>query len=380
MLELAKQQEITRAQELKTREAEAEAATARGAADRERAHFEELRKTNAQQAQTKAQLARYEDELARKRMAAEHEAARERNAGACGGGATAPAAASPALTTHFRAAETVRMQEAVAEKQESMRQATEERIQASRRQTDVMKAELERENLRAKALADAEGRAAEARANEDVNRRLMMTRVEAETAKAVAVLQAAASSFGEGARELLSDPRKLTTAVGGFTALALGVYGAREGTRFGFRYLERILGQPSLVRETSRRSPWQRLFGGGAPPPQIMMEAAEGAEKAAVPLRDVVLEHSLAQRVRSLAAATAATRQHGAPFRNMMFYGPPGTGKTLAAKRLARYSGLDYAVLSGGDIAPLGAKVCCRCITMTAIAAAERASLPFHRL
>jgi ATPase family AAA domain-containing protein 3A/B len=359
VLELAKQQEVTRAQELKTREAEAEAAAARGAADRERAHFEELRKTNAQQAQTKAQLARYEDELARKRMAAEHESARERNAGARSRGATARVAAALTFAPPMRATETVRMQEAVTERQESLRQASEERIQSARRQTDVMKAELERENLRAKALADAEGRAAEARANEDVNRRLLLSRVEAETAKAVAVLQAAATNIGQGARELLTDPRKLGTAVGGVTALALGVYGAREGTRFGFRYLERILGQPSLVRETSRRSPWQRLFGRGAPAPQIMAEVAEGAEKGAVPLRDVVLEHSLAQRVRSLAAATAATRQHGAPFRNMMFYGPPGTGKTLAAKRLARYSGLDYAVLSGGDIAPLGAKVRC---------------------
>ncbi|KDD71649.1 hypothetical protein H632_c4628p0 [Helicosporidium sp. ATCC 50920] len=38
----------------------------------------------------------------------------------------------------------------------------------------------------------------------------------------------------------------------------------------------------------------------------------------------------------------------------MLFYGPPGTGKTMAAKRLARTSGLDYAILSGGDVAPLG--------------------------
>ena len=248
------------------------------------------------------------------------------------------------------------MQEAATQRQEAMRQQTEEKVQAARRQTDVMRSELERENLRAKALADAEGRAAEARANEDVTRRLLVTRLEAETAKAVAVIQAAATNLGEGARALLTDPQKLGVAVGGATALALGVYGAREGTRFGFRYLERILGQPSLVRETSRRSPWQRLFGARAPAARLTTDAAS-AEKGNVPLQDVVLEHGLAHRVRSLAAATAATREHGAPFRNMMFYGPPGTGKTLAAKRLARYSGLEYAVLSGGDVAPLGAQV-----------------------
>jgi ATPase family AAA domain-containing protein 3A/B len=256
------------------------------------------------------------------------------------------------------------MQEDVTQRQEAMRQATEEKVQAARRQTDAMKAELERENMRAKALADAEGRAAEARANEDVTRRLLVSRVEAETSKAVAVIQAAATNLGEGTRALLADPQRLAAGVAGATALALGVYGAREGTRVGFRYLERVLGQPSLVRETSRRSPWQRLFGTAAQPPPLAAAAeassaagGAGGAAGAVPLGDVILEQSLAHRVRGLAAATAATRQHGAPFRNMMFYGPPGTGKTLAAKRLARYSGLDYAVLSGGDIAPLGARV-----------------------
>jgi ATPase family AAA domain-containing protein 3A/B len=37
-----------------------------------------------------------------------------------------------------------------------------------------------------------------------------------------------------------------------------------------------------------------------------------------------------------------------------MFYGPPGTGKTLFAKKLATSSGMDFAILTGGDIAPLG--------------------------
>jgi hypothetical protein len=41
-------------------------------------------------------------------------------------------------------------------------------------------------------------------------------------------------------------------------------------------------------------------------------------------------------------------------FRNVLFYGPPGTGKTMFAKRLAAHSGLDYAIMTGGDVAPMG--------------------------
>lgn len=35
---------------------------------------------------------------------------------------------------------------------------------------------------------------------------------------------------------------------------------------------------------------------------------------------------------------------------------PPcvGTGKTLFARTLARQSGLDYAIMTGGDVGPLG--------------------------
>mmetsp|Transcript_21471 Transcript_21471/g.64219 ORF Transcript_21471/g.64219 Transcript_21471/m.64219 type:complete len:222 (-) Transcript_21471:670-1335(-) len=39
----------------------------------------------------------------------------------------------------------------------------------------------------------------------------------------------------------------------------------------------------------------------------------------------------------------------------MLLHGPPGTGKTLVAKRLATASGLEYALMSGGDVGPLGA-------------------------
>lgn len=37
-----------------------------------------------------------------------------------------------------------------------------------------------------------------------------------------------------------------------------------------------------------------------------------------------------------------------------MFCGPPGTGKTMFAKTLANHSAMDYAIMTGGDVKPLG--------------------------
>ena len=69
---------------------------------------------------------------------------------------------------------------------------------------------------------------------------------------------------------------------------------------------------------------------------------------------NVVLEDSIRERMLSITTATLNTRKNKAPFRNMCFYGPPGTGKTLVARTLAKSSGLDYAIMSGGDVGPLG--------------------------
>ena len=59
-------------------------------------------------------------------------------------------------------------------------------------------------------------------------------------------------------------------------------------------------------------------------------------------------------RLRDVAIATKNTKLNGGLYRNLLFYGPPGTGKTMFAKKLAMHGGMDYAVMTGGDVAPMG--------------------------
>ncbi|RVX01762.1 ATPase family AAA domain-containing protein 3-B [Vitis vinifera] len=266
--------------------------------------------------------------------------------------------AETAENEHQRARnqELVKMQEESSIRQEQARRATEEQIQAQRRQTEREKAEIERETIRVRAMAEAEGRAHEAKLAEDVNRRMLVERASAEREKWVAAINTTFDHIGGGLRAILTDQNKLVVAVGGVTALAAGIYTTREGAKVIWSYVDRILGQPSLIRESSRgKYPWSGLFS------HRMSTLLRGTEKGSSLTNgkgfgDVILHPSLQKRIEQLASATANTKSHQAPFRNMLFYGPPGTGKTMAARELAKKSGLDYALMTGGDVAPLGSQ------------------------
>ena len=47
-------------------------------------------------------------------------------------------------------------------------------------------------------------------------------------------------------------------------------------------------------------------------------------------------------------------RKYSTAYRNVLLHGPPGTGKTLYAKHLAKQSSMKYAIMSGGDVGPMG--------------------------
>ncbi|XVF06899.1 hypothetical protein REPUB_Repub06bG0090900 [Reevesia pubescens] len=326
--EIMKKQEETRQAELSERAAEFKALQAQAETERQRVIYDEQKKLTQHQAQTKSQMARYEDELARKRMQAENEYQRARNQ------------------------ELVKLQEESAIRQEQARRATEEQIQAQRRQTEREKAEIERETIKVRAMAEAEGRAHEAKLAEEVNRRILVDRANAEREKWVAAINTTFDHIGGGLRAILTDQNKLVVAVGGLTALAAGIYTTREGARVIWGYVDRILGQPSLIRESSRgKYPWSGIFSRSI---SSLSRSGNKLSPSGNGFGDVVLHPSLQKRIQQLAGATANTKAHQAPFRNMLFYGPPGTGKTMAAREMARKSGLDYALMTGGDVAPLG--------------------------
>ena len=69
---------------------------------------------------------------------------------------------------------------------------------------------------------------------------------------------------------------------------------------------------------------------------------------------NIILSESDKQSIVDLAIATSNSKRSGIPYRHVLLYGPPGTGKTLVARRLAASTGLDYAIMSGGDVGPLG--------------------------
>ncbi|KAH7296222.1 hypothetical protein KP509_26G014200 [Ceratopteris richardii] len=249
------------------------------------------------------------------------------------------------------------MQEESSMRQEQLRRQTEEQIQAQRHQTEKERAEIERETIRVRVMAEAEGRAHEAKLAEDVNRRMLIERASLEKDKWLAAINTTFGHIGGGLRAVLTDQDKLVVMIGGITALAAGVYTTREGARVIWSYIDRVLGQPSLIRESSRgKYPWSKWLTFKGLKSLFGNKEVQAAMKDGKGFGNVILHPALHKRIQHLAAATANTKFHQAPFRNMLFYGPPGTGKTMAAKELAMQSGLDYALMTGGDVAPLGSQ------------------------
>ncbi|XP_064446185.1 ATPase family AAA domain-containing protein 3 isoform X3 [Mirounga angustirostris] len=311
-LSLAQMQEQTLQLEQQSKLKEYEAAVEQLKSEQIRVQAEERRKTLSEETRQHQARAQYQDKLARQRYEDQLKQQQLLNE------------------------ENLRKQEESVQKQEAMRRATVEREMELRHKNEMLRVEAE---ARARAKAERE--------NADIIREQIRLKAAEHRQTILESIRTAGTLFGEGFRTFVTDWDKVTATVAGLTLLAVGVYSAKNATSVAGRYIEARLGKPSLVRETSRITVLEALRH----PVQVSRRLLSKPQDA---LEGVVLSPSLEARVRDIAIATRNTKKNHSLYRNILMYGPPGTGKTLFAKKLALHSGMDYAIMTGGDVAPMG--------------------------
>nr|XP_033777812.1 ATPase family AAA domain-containing protein 3 isoform X1 [Geotrypetes seraphini] len=311
-LNLAKVQEETLQLEQQAKVKEYEAALEQLKNEQIRVQGEERRKTLNEETKQHQARAQYQDKLARQRYEDQMRQQQLLNE------------------------ENLRKQEESVQKQEAMRRATIEHEMELRHKNEMLRIE-----------AEARARAKVERENADIIREQIRLKAAEHRQTVLESIKTAGTVFGEGFRAFVSDWDKVTATVAGLTLLAVGIYTAKNATGVAGRYIEARLGKPSLVRETSRLTALEVLKH----PIKVSKRLLSKPEDA---LEGVVLSPKLEERVRDIAIATRNTKKNKGLYRNILMYGPPGTGKTLFAKKLAMHSGMDYAIMTGGDVAPMG--------------------------
>ncbi|KAG5308461.1 ATAD3 protein, partial [Acromyrmex insinuator] len=311
-LDLSKMQETTKQVEFQTELKKYEANIEQLKTEQKRVEGEERRKTIQEETKQHQMRAQYQDQLARKRYEEQLIQQQKMND------------------------ENLRRQEESVAKQEAMRKATIEHEMELRHKNEMRKLEAE---LRAKAKVDRE--------NQDLNLEQIRLKASEKRITVLESIKTAGSVLGSGAKALLEDWDKILAAAGGLSLVAFGIYTAKGSTSVATRYIESRLGKPSLVRETSRFT----FLDTVRHPIQAVKKLKTKQTDA---LSGVILAPKLEERLRDVAIATKNTKYNRGMYRNILMHGPPGTGKTMFAKKLAEHSGMDYAIVTGGDLAPLG--------------------------
>lgn len=233
------------------------------------------------------------------------------------------------------------------EKRDKLRQESQEALQLVANQHQLQLEEIKRQTEIERIREEARVRAQAERDNEDIELRKLSAKAEEDKKKMIEMVNVMAAQISNFVRLFVEEPSRMWALVAAMVALYGGAYLVKEMAALVRQLLLQLVSRPRLVRESSVARGilpvW--LSSTGKPVPTAKIKEV---------FHDVILTESDKNRVIELALATSNARSNGAPYRHVMLHGLPGTGKTMVAKRLAASSGMDYAVISGGDVAPLG--------------------------
>lgn len=311
-LELSKKQEETKQQEQMVKIKEYELNIEQMKIEGKRVDNQERRKNMEAEAENNKRKVEYQDQLSRRRY-------------------------EDQLVQNQRTQEEIlKKQEDSVAKQEAMRKATLEHEMEMRAKADTKRIE-----------AEMVARAKVERENQDLTLEQIRLKAKEHRTTVIDGITTAGSVIGAGLQAFLTDWDKVVAGAAGASLLAVGYFTAKRATAVGASYVQARLGKPSLVRDTSRTP----LFEAAKHPVQTVKKKMEKPQEA---LTGIVLAPTLESRLRDVALATKNTKLNKGMYRNLLFHGPPGTGKTMFAKKLAMHSDMDYAVLTGGDVAPMG--------------------------
>ncbi|KAF2351490.1 ATPase AAA-type core [Trinorchestia longiramus] len=332
-LELSRQQEITKQNEYLKQSKELEVQARQMEMQVEKARSEERMKQIREQANLDKQKVQYQDQLARSRYDDQLEQQRRLN--------EENLRRQEQSGYKFKALKTSFVAE-IAEFWNHLRCMTTLEHELEKRSELDMK-RIEREVL-------SKGRVE--RENQDLTLEQIRLKAKEDRETRLESIKSIGSLVGQGFHTFLGDEHRVRMAVGGLIALSAGYFAAKGSLAMGFRFLEARLVKPSLVRETSRLSLTDTLKHPIDTCKKIVWRF-KGTEDT---LKGVILKPNVEAAIRDIALETKNCRQAKGIYRNVLLHGPPGTGKTLFAKKLARNSGMDFAIMTGGDVQLMGDK------------------------
>ena len=235
-------------------------------------------------------------------------------------------------------------EEKAAQIREEARIRAETAIETAKLELEKGKILLEKELMRARVQAEADERIREAKLTEEIRLREIREKGAAYTKTALEVVQTILSSM----QSVFEDPEQMKQIVWTLFSLFLAYFISKEAIQVVAKYVSKLLGKPSLLRDTTRGS-LLSMFSFFS----FESNMSKNGKRDNM-FKGIVLCGSLLRQMEIVANSIICRKQNDLPYRHILFHGMPGTGKTMVAERLAKHCGMDYAIMSGGDVIPLG--------------------------